>query len=68
MSGFKHYLKKIEIISKIEKSMSNKITIDESIIVLNDVLNELVNFDSDSEKNNFVLDVVDLYKQKINKL
>jgi hypothetical protein len=48
--------------------MNNKITIDESITVLNDVLNELVNFDSNDEQNNFILDIVDLYKQKINKL
>ena len=46
--------------------MSNKITIDESITVLKEVLNELVNFDSDGEQNNFILDFVDLYKQKIN--
>ena len=48
--------------------MSNKITIDESITVLNEVLNELVNFESDGDQNNFVLDIVDLYKKKINEL
>jgi hypothetical protein len=44
---------------------STMITIDESIIMLEVAMRELMHFDSDQEKADFILDVVNEYKKVV---
>ena len=42
------------------------LTIDKSVTILEKVLSECTKFDSDAEKTDFILDLVDGYKQELN--
>ena len=43
----------------------NKITIDESISLLESAISRMMNFESTSAKNDFLMDVVNEYKQEL---